>query len=131
MDNLIKKIIYVPKTIEANKRIHSDDTEWINIYYYVDRKRTQAKLNKNLATSKIPIRRNTFYKLSGLSGKDGVWDYYKILKKDIADNKTLDELAIINNLKNVERNKKQRSYWKGPKHQPNIKIKQGPIILHF
>jgi len=74
--------------------------EWINCYYYVDKKRTSAIINKNVATSKMNIRKNTFYKCNQLSNNDDVFDYYRILKPAIANDKTIKEIAKLNKLKN-------------------------------
>ena len=139
MNTLIKKEIYVPRIIEENKRKHTNPKEWINMYYYIDKKRTKAKINKNIVTSKTPIRKNNFYKITSLSKKDAVFDYYKILKPEFQTDKTLNEIAVINNLKNSSKentintypkSKKIDNSWKGKKI-PGLQIINKPFTLHF
>lgn len=95
----VKKTILIPKNIEKKSK-QKNKNEWIDCYYYVDKKRTVAIINKNVATSKMNIRKNTFYKCNQLSNNDNVFDYYRILKPAIANDKTIKEIGKLNKLKN-------------------------------
>jgi hypothetical protein len=98
MVDYIKKTILIPKKLTKNN--HKEKEQWIKCYYYVDKKRTSAIINKNVATSKMDIRKNTFYKCNQLSKNDEVFDYYRIIKRDIAQDDTIKEIGKINKLKN-------------------------------
>jgi hypothetical protein len=98
MVDYITKNILIP--IKLTKDKHKQKEQWIKCYYYVDKKRTSAIINKNVSTSKMDIRKNTFYKCNQLSKNDEVFDYYRIIKREIANNPKIKEIGKINKLKN-------------------------------
>tara|TARA_R100001591_G_scaffold105354_1_gene113358 strand:+ start:1505 stop:1927 length:423 start_codon:yes stop_codon:yes gene_type:complete len=140
MKGFIKKSILIPEEIITKKRKHKNKKEWITIYYYVDKKRCKAVIDENICSSKIELRRNCMYKISNLSKNDNLYDYYRILKPEIAENLRVKEVARLNTLKsrsntNVydytkKKYKKSDNSWRGEKCN-QIKVHSGPIVLHF
>ena len=140
MKGFIKKSILIPEEIITKKRKHKNKKEWITIYYYVDKKRCKAVIDENICSSKIELRRNCMYKISNLSKNDNLYDYYRILKPEIAENLRVKEVARLNTLKSRSNTniydykkktyKKSDNSWRGEKIN-NIKISNKPIILHF
>ena len=140
MKGFIKKSILIPEEIITKKRKHKNKKEWITIYYYVDKKRCKAVIDENICSSKIELRRNCMYKISNLSKNDNLYDYYRILKPEIAENLRIKEIARLNTLKSrgnsniydytKKKYKKIDNSWRGEKCN-QIKVHSGPIVLHF
>ena len=85
--------LFIPENIRERKH-RADSSEWVKTYYYKDRKRTEVEEEKILSleneydllcTSLKVYQRNVFYKLSQLSKKDPMFDYYCKLKNDVPD----------------------------------------------
>jgi hypothetical protein len=127
--------ILVPKKL-IKKRKHKDDNEWFKIFYYIDKKRTRAIVNKGVATSVLDIRKNTFYKVNNLCNTDLIWDYYRILKPSIANNKKIKQIAKLNLLKCNptlhQKNARRRvdNSWKGIKIKHTM-VDRTPITIHW
>ncbi len=124
----IKKVLKIPVDIEnkISRRRHDKDN-WTNIYYYVDKKRVKNK-NKVIEYDIINgacYKSDTFYKVTSISKKDDLFDYYKILKPENR------EPVIVK-----ETNKRSKLYKKhNKKHNSGIKIirypPDKPFILTF
>jgi hypothetical protein len=117
-----KKITaFIPTYIHNKKRKHQNPKDWVNVYYYVDKKKSMVP---NISiTSKIPLKKNTMYKCSALSKKSDLFDYYKILKPGI--NKK--NICIKNRLKStIKSSETQKIHFK-----KLTKDNEEQFYLHF
>ncbi len=75
----------IPKNLKSRNYCHHDKKGWVKLWFYRP-KRKPAVVNE--CSSFKSYRRDTFYKVQGMSERDSVFDYYKLIKPTIADDVT-------------------------------------------
>jgi hypothetical protein len=87
----VKKIngedFIIPPNLKLNQHRHREKENWINLWFFKNRKKTKVDSNSikcdKIITSKLEYQSNIFYKMSQMSREDMHFNYYFRIKDDI------------------------------------------------
>tara|TARA_R110000772_G_scaffold68709_3_gene152208 strand:- start:109 stop:504 length:396 start_codon:yes stop_codon:yes gene_type:complete len=102
--------IYIPRNKLLNKRIHRKENNFMNFYYYKNKKKYKLN-NSNIQEIDIyktkQIQSNTFYKNVYKSSKEKYFDCYYKLKKEYESYENIYIEKDSNKDNQYEKNKKE------------------------